>query len=175
MRLASFALASSVLAALATVSACAPYAGSYGYAYQTTPVVGDYGYADPTYAQPYYASPYASPYYAAPVGGAVIIGGGGGWDRGREGWREDRRPDRRYDYRREEGFRGDRYGGGRFGGGRPEERQRPVFANQPAPMQPPRAAASPIPPPPSGGRAFEEWSRRNVNSAPSPTDNGSNR
>jgi len=183
MRLASFALASSMLASLAALSACAPYASTYGYAYQTGPVVEDYGYAEPAYAQPYYAQPYATPYYAPPpVAGAVIIGGEGYGHR-REGWLDNRRYERRYDGRYDgrydqrenigrEGFRGERFGNRGPEQRQPEQRQRPVFANQPAPMQPPRAAASPIPPPPSGGAAFQDWSNRNVNNSPGLSDNG---
>ncbi len=156
-------LAPVALAALATLSACGPYAGTYGYSYQTAPAVSDYGYSDYGYSGGYAEPSYASPYYAPPVAGAVIIGNDGYRDRWRgDRWREDRRWDNRP---REEGWRGDR-----FGGGRPDDHARPVFAQPSAPAAPFREAprpiapvAAPAPPPPSGGRAFEDWNRTHVN------------
>ena len=173
------------LGALAALSACAPYPGTYsygtGYAYGSppgsydtgyayaSPPVADYGYSGgyygSGYAAPYYGGGYATPYYAPPVvaGPTVVFGGGGDrhWDG--DHWRGDDRA--RYDQYQRNRASVDR--------GRPAYTPPPQFQPREAPHPVAMARPAPsAPPPPSGGRAFENWSRRNVNAAPNPGDTG---
>ncbi len=174
-----------VIAVAAGLGACAPVpAGPYGYA--TAPESAPaYGYYDGGYAPgPYYAQPGYAP-YAAPST-AIVIGGERRFDRD-DRFRGDRfREDRfRQDRFREEGNREDRRrfeGGGYRGNPNPPGREfaRPQgpqgFGGGPPAPAPVAVRPAPVlqavPPPPAGGRAFEQWNRTHVNASPSPTDNG---
>lgn len=158
-----------ILATTAGLSACAPLPGDpygYGYSYAPAPAPASYGYYDGGYAPgPYYAEPGYAP-YGAP-GPTIIVGGERRFD-GRDRYRYERQ-------RNEGGFRGNPNQPNReFGRSAPPQN---FGGNRPGPS--PVAVARPgpgpqnVPPPPSGGAAFEQWNRTHVNASPPSSDIGS--